>query len=574
MKSQLAKLAAVLLLLITGLGAGAQTVVYTSPNAGADGSRVEDMIHLNFRDVYDLNADLEGGIIGQVQSGGSIVLEVFEYDPGRTQGTGDLLYKKKTNSNTTTYGGTAEQVTITDKFGLIRVSSDNIKAMGQAGSIYATNGSYSCLPPGFDLLSTVMKEGFDSATEECEYVQRNQPVIIKVTQSNAVASRVKIPGIGIYDIPKKDHRPFAVYNGTIGYVVTAAHRGSWESPQVPENTRAALGAALNNNADMIELDIALSSDGVPVIFHDSGLNKRTTLSGAINGVSFSQLNGLPIRNRFDEVPPAGNTTTLISLADALDFFQNDLKKTFLNLDKSANDMATFKKIYQIVKDKGMLDRCIFKGRFVPASNDPADKNLPTVAGFRQAFAEMFPSSSVSEREEMIQDMYFTPVLFDDFNVTADDALAAKYFSYMNGFVQAAFADGFELNFKALPVGSSAFYCIDNNSRIVLLRRWAVLGSKNFVEWVHSFRLPVGIFASEPEVGAVPQYTGSPTSRDPNNLVSGTVFEVNFLPVVTDQPVYDFRGNPDFYINAGADYVITDRPDQLLAYLTAIRRNKH
>lgn len=574
MKLQIAKL--LTFLLLAELGVHAQAVVYFSPNTGADGSRVEDMVHLNFRAVYDLNADLSGGIIGQVQPGGSIVLEVFEYDPGKSQGIGGLLYKKTTNATTTNYGGATVQVGVTDN-NLLRpiiVSSDNVKAMGQRTSIYTSNGSFSCLPPGFGLLSTVMKEGFVATTDECEFLERNQPVIIRVTQTNANASSVKIPGIGTYDIPKKGHQPFAVFNGTLGSVTIGAHRGNWESPQAPENTRAALQAALNNNSDMIELDIAVSSDGIPVVFHDLGLNKRTSLSGPIANAPFSQLNGLPIRNRFDELPPANPNLVMISLDDALTFFQGDPKKTFLNLDKSVNDMPTFKKVYQVVKNHNMIDRCIFKGRFAPAANDPNDVNLPTVAGLRQAFADMFPSNTITEREAMISDMYFTPVLFDDFNVTNNDALAGKFFTFMNSFVQAGFADGFELNYKAFPKGNSALYTIDDNSHIMLLRGWAVLGNKNFVDWVHSFKLPVGVFASEAEVGAVPQYTGSPTSRDQNNLVSGTVFETNLLPVVTDQAAYDFRGNPDFYIKAGADYVITDRPDQLLAYLTAIRRNKH
>lgn len=574
MKLQIAKLSAFLLLFAAGLDAHAQTLVYTSPNAGADGSRVQDMVHLDFRAVYDLNADLSGGIIGQVQSGGSIVLEVMEYDPSQPQGIGGLLYKKTTNNTTTTYDGATVQIGVTSN-NLIRpviVSSDNIKAMGQRTSIY-TNGNFSCLPAGSTLLETVIKNGFVAVTEECTFDERYQPVIIRITQTNATVSSVKVPGIGIYNIAQKHHRPFAVFNGVLGAIAIGAHRGRWESPQAPENTRAALQAALDANSDMVELDIAMSSDGVPFIFHDMGLNRRTTLTGPITGASSNQLEGLPIRNRFDELPPATNGLVLISLDDALSFFENDVKKTFLNLDKSANDMATFKKIYMVVKNKGMLDRVIFKGRFVPATNDPADVNLPTVAGIRQAFADMFPSNTVDEREAMIKDMYFTPVMFDDAKVTADDALAAKYFNYMNNFIQAGFVDGFELNYKALPSGNS-LYAVDDNSHIMLLRSWSVLGDKNFVDWVHGFALPVGIYATEGQVCAIPAYTGSPTSRDLNNLVSGNMAEVNFLPGVKDQPSYDFRGDPDFYIRAGADYVITDKPDVLLAYLTAIGRNNH
>jgi len=52
-----------------------------------------------------------------------------------------------------------------------------------------------------------------------------------------------------------------------------AHRGA--RSLAPENTLAAARAALEVGADMWELDVALSKDGIPVIMHDDSL-KRTT----------------------------------------------------------------------------------------------------------------------------------------------------------------------------------------------------------------------------------------------------------------------------------------------------------
>lgn len=46
-----------------------------------------------------------------------------------------------------------------------------------------------------------------------------------------------------------------------------AHRGA--SAYAPENTLAAFAHAYEQGADMIELDVQCSADGVPVVFHDS-----------------------------------------------------------------------------------------------------------------------------------------------------------------------------------------------------------------------------------------------------------------------------------------------------------------
>ncbi|NBC02187.1 MAG: hypothetical protein GVY20_00630, partial [Bacteroidetes bacterium] len=46
-----------------------------------------------------------------------------------------------------------------------------------------------------------------------------------------------------------------------------AHRGA--SKYAPENTMAAFKLAHKMKADMIELDVQLSKDGMPVVFHDA-----------------------------------------------------------------------------------------------------------------------------------------------------------------------------------------------------------------------------------------------------------------------------------------------------------------
>jgi glycerophosphoryl diester phosphodiesterase len=52
-----------------------------------------------------------------------------------------------------------------------------------------------------------------------------------------------------------------------------AHRGA--RAFAPENTVDAIVKAKRANADMVELDVQLSSDGIPVVFHDDALTRRT-----------------------------------------------------------------------------------------------------------------------------------------------------------------------------------------------------------------------------------------------------------------------------------------------------------
>ncbi|MEZ4846260.1 MAG: glycerophosphodiester phosphodiesterase family protein [Bdellovibrionota bacterium] len=58
-----------------------------------------------------------------------------------------------------------------------------------------------------------------------------------------------------------------------------AHRGY--SAKFPENTMAAFKAAVDAGTDMMEFDVLLSKDKVPVIMHDQTLNRTTNGKGMV-----------------------------------------------------------------------------------------------------------------------------------------------------------------------------------------------------------------------------------------------------------------------------------------------------
>jgi glycerophosphoryl diester phosphodiesterase len=58
------------------------------------------------------------------------------------------------------------------------------------------------------------------------------------------------------------------------------HRGA--AGEAPENTLASFDLALRQGADGIELDVQLSSDGVPVVIHDAHLKRTTSGSGWVH----------------------------------------------------------------------------------------------------------------------------------------------------------------------------------------------------------------------------------------------------------------------------------------------------
>ncbi len=77
-----------------------------------------------------------------------------------------------------------------------------------------------------------------------------------------------------------------------------AHRGA--SARAPENTLAAFRLALRAGVGMIELDVRLTSDGVPVVIHDATLSRTTDGEGRVAERKLADLRGLSAGAWFGE----------------------------------------------------------------------------------------------------------------------------------------------------------------------------------------------------------------------------------------------------------------------------------
>ena len=69
-----------------------------------------------------------------------------------------------------------------------------------------------------------------------------------------------------------------------------AHRG-W-ARNYPENTLSAVDAAITAGARFVEIDVQLSSDAFPVLFHDRDLARMCGVKGAVHERTLSELRAL------------------------------------------------------------------------------------------------------------------------------------------------------------------------------------------------------------------------------------------------------------------------------------------
>ena len=94
-----------------------------------------------------------------------------------------------------------------------------------------------------------------------------------------------------------------------------AHRGI--PSEAPENTTASFQRAIELGADAIEIDVRLTSDKIPVVYHYFYLQENTSTSGAIFDFSLEQLRDVKV---FCKNNPAAKDGHISTLSEILEIF--------------------------------------------------------------------------------------------------------------------------------------------------------------------------------------------------------------------------------------------------------------
>jgi glycerophosphoryl diester phosphodiesterase len=115
-----------------------------------------------------------------------------------------------------------------------------------------------------------------------------------------------------------------------------AHRGDPVAHR--ENTIAAFEAAVAAGADMVELDVWPSADGVAAVLHDETLDRLWGVPRRVDDLTIDELRGIGIP----------------SLADALDAIPVEVMVDY-------KDASAVEPALAAIGAAGALDRCVFAG---------------------------------------------------------------------------------------------------------------------------------------------------------------------------------------------------------------------
>ncbi|MCW2131843.1 glycerophosphoryl diester phosphodiesterase [Arthrobacter sp. VKM Ac-2550] len=136
-------------------------------------------------------------------------------------------------------------------------------------------------------------------------------------------------------------------------IMIAAHRAQWRD--YPENSLPAIMKAMADGADVVEIDVRLTADGVPVLMHDETVDRTTNGTGSVADLSLSEIKKLRLVEGLGGNDAAITNNAIPTLEEAMLAVRH---KAFVNLDKGWDIRE---RLYEVLLATETVDHVIFKG---------------------------------------------------------------------------------------------------------------------------------------------------------------------------------------------------------------------
>lgn len=132
-------------------------------------------------------------------------------------------------------------------------------------------------------------------------------------------------------------------------VTITAHRGS--AFQAPENTLSAIEQAIRDGADYIEIDVQITADGVPVLWHDSDMKRVFGLKERISEVTYDDIRNRDAGSWFDD---AFGNERVATLAQAIESVRGRAG-LFVDLKPDRNTPNLTRAVVELLQNKDFVE---------------------------------------------------------------------------------------------------------------------------------------------------------------------------------------------------------------------------
>ena len=142
----------------------------------------------------------------------------------------------------------------------------------------------------------------------------------------------------------------------LGKVTITAHRG--DSSSAPENTLAAFEMAIENGADVIELDVRQTKDGEIVIMHDESLKRTCGVNKKVGNLTYEELlEYSPTAKCKGEDKERFKDEKIPTLREAIELV-GDRAELNIELKPAKTDKKFAKTVVEIIQEYDYYDNCV------------------------------------------------------------------------------------------------------------------------------------------------------------------------------------------------------------------------
>ena len=194
------------------------------------------------------------------------------------------------------------------------------------------------------------------------------------------------------------------------------HRGY--SKTAPENTFPAFVLSKEKGFKIIETDLQYSKDGVPVLIHDTTVDRTSNASGDVNKLTYEQLRTLDFGFWKSEIY-AG--TTIPSLEEFLSFCKENEMKMYLELKAGINH-ARAQELVSLLSRYGISQDCTF----ISFSSAYLKEIAKVDRAFRFGILDSSGTRSVKNKVEDLRKVVGLSHIFVDINYPKADESLISY----------------------------------------------------------------------------------------------------------------------------------------------------
>lgn len=133
-------------------------------------------------------------------------------------------------------------------------------------------------------------------------------------------------------------------------VLVASHRGDWRN--YPENSLPAIRSAIEMGVDIVEIDLALTSDSVLVVCHDRTLNRTTTGKGLIAEIPYDSIQRCFLKSGHG----VATSHRMPTLREALELCKD---RIVVNIDKG---YQYYDLVQRLSEELGVTGQLLIKGK--------------------------------------------------------------------------------------------------------------------------------------------------------------------------------------------------------------------